>query len=162
MFASHQLSARLRIVTTAALASALFLAVPVSSAAAAAPHAHVAQQGATSASAAFVPKVSLSASQRQAVIAAQGYLRTGIGFSYQGLLDQLTSDYGSGFSKKDATAAIKSLNPNWKKQAVISAKAYLKSGIGFSRDSLLDQLTSAYGGQFTTAQAKYAVKKVGL
>lgn len=33
---------------------------------------------------------------------------------------------------------------------------------GFSRDSLLQQLTSSYGYGFTEAQAEYAVAQVGL
>jgi hypothetical protein len=95
-------------------------------------------------------------------MAAKSYLKGGIGFSYNGSIGQLTSKYGNGFSKKDATAAVKSLKPSWKKQALIAARAYMASGIGFLHESLLAQLTSSYGSQFTKAQARYAVAKVGL
>jgi hypothetical protein len=104
----------------------------------------------------------LTASQEQAAIAADGYLTDGQGFSYKGLLRQLTSKYGDGFPRADAIVAIKSLNPVWSRQAVISAKGYLSDGGGFSHNSLLQQLTSPYGEQFTKSEALYALKKVGL
>jgi hypothetical protein len=47
-------------------------------------------------------------------------------------------------------------------QALDSAQSYLSDGQGFSRASLIDQLTSPYGEQFTYSQAVYAVNKVGL
>jgi hypothetical protein len=43
-------------------------------------------------------------------------------------------------------------------QAVDSAKAWQ----GFSRQGLIDQMTSSYGSKFTLAQAEYAASKVGL
>ena len=104
----------------------------------------------------------MTASQAQAVQAAQGYLSMGSGFSYQGLLKQLTSSYGSGFSTADATFAINYLNPDWNAQAVEAAKGYLALGEGFSRDSLIQQLTSSYGSGFTYSQAEYAATQVGL
>ncbi|MGN6760211.1 MAG: Ltp family lipoprotein [Leifsonia sp.] len=104
----------------------------------------------------------LTAAQQQAVFAARGYLSDGQGFSYQGLLDQLTSTYGNGFSLPDATVAVNSLNPDWNAQALLAAKSYMSDGQGFSHDSLLDQLTSAYGNKFTPEQAAYAVAQVGL
>jgi Host cell surface-exposed lipoprotein len=57
--------------------------------------------------------------------------------------------------------APKHLRGFWDAQAVMSAKGYMQMG-GFSRSSLIDQLTSPYGGQFTYAQAVYAVNQVGL
>lgn len=104
----------------------------------------------------------LTASQAQAVAAAQNYLDLGSGFSYQGLLNQLTSSYGSGFSTADATFAINYLSPDWDAQAVEAAKGYLALGTGFSRDSLIQQLTSSYGSGFTYSQAEYAATQVGL
>lgn len=104
----------------------------------------------------------LSVAQQQAVVAATGYLSDGQGFSYQGLIDQLSSPYGNSFSVADATAAVNALNPDWNAQAVIAAKGYLSSGMGFSHASLVDQLTSAYGNKFTPEQAEYAVSQVGL
>lgn len=100
-------------------------------------------------------------SQQQAIIAAQGYLSMGSGFSYQGLIDQLSSSAGNGFSVADATFAANHVQVDWNQQALESAQGYMKMG-GFSCSSLMDQLTSSYGEQFTQAQAAYAVQVVGL
>lgn len=104
----------------------------------------------------------MTASQQQAVTAAQNYLDLGTGFSYKGLLQQLTSGYGSGFSQADAKFAIRYLHPDWNAQAVEAAKGYMQLGTGFSRSSLIEQLTSSYGSGFTEAQAEYAADQVGL
>jgi hypothetical protein len=104
----------------------------------------------------------MSVGDQQAVSSAQGYLNLGSGFSDQSLLKQLTSSYGSGFSTSDAEFAINYLKPDWDAQAVEAAQGYLKLGTGFSRSSLIQQLTSSYGDGFTEAQAEYAVSKVGL
>lgn len=104
----------------------------------------------------------MSVVEQQAVASAQGYLTDGQGFSYEGLLTQLTSSYGSGFSTATAVVAISYLHPDWNAQAVECARNYLADGQGFSRDSLIQQLTSSYGSGFTQAQAVYAVDKVGL
>jgi hypothetical protein len=103
----------------------------------------------------------MTVSQQQAVQSAQSYLSMGSGFSLKGLMQQLTSSSGEGFSKADAAFAIRHLHPNWDAQAVDSAKGYLSMG-GFSRTSLIQQLTSSSGEGFTLAQALYAVKAVGL
>jgi hypothetical protein len=99
----------------------------------------------------------MSAAEQQAVDAAQGYLSEGQGFSEQGLLSQLTSSAGNGFSKSDAEFAIQYLNPNWDPQAVDAANGYLSEGQGFSDQGLLQQLTSSAGNGFTQAQAEYAI-----
>jgi hypothetical protein len=103
----------------------------------------------------------MTASQAQAVDAAKGYLQLGSGFSKNGLIDQLTSSAGSGFSEKDAEFAVSYLKPDWNAQAVMAAQGYMKLG-GFSRSSLIEQLTSSSGSGFTEAQAEYAATKVGL
>jgi hypothetical protein len=99
----------------------------------------------------------MTTAQQQAVEAAQNYLALGQGFSYEGLLQQLTSSSGSGFANSDAEFAINYLNPNWDQQAVEAAKGYLALGQGFSYEGLLQQLTSSSGGGFTQAQAEYAI-----
>jgi hypothetical protein len=104
----------------------------------------------------------MTVSQEQAVQSAKNYLQDGQGFSESGLLNQLTSSSGEGFSQADAKFAIKYLHPDWYAQAVLSAKNYMHDGQGFSRSELLDQLTSSYGEGFTQSQALYAVGKVGL
>jgi hypothetical protein len=100
---------------------------------------------------------SLTGARQQAVDSARGYLNEGQGFSEQGVLNQLTSSFGEGFSKSDAEFAIKYLNPNWDQQAVDSAGGYLSLGQGFSQQGLLRQLTSTAGAGFTEAQAEYAI-----
>jgi hypothetical protein len=102
----------------------------------------------------------MTTAQQQAVEGAQGYLAMGTGFSYQGLLNQLTSSAGNGFAKSDAEFAIKYLNPNWDQQAVEAAKGYLTMGTGFSEQGLLSQLTSSAGSGFTQAQAEYAINNL--
>jgi hypothetical protein len=100
---------------------------------------------------------SLTSAQQQAVDAAGGYLSEGQGFSGQGLLSQLTSSAGNGFSESDAEFAVNYLHPNWDQQAVDAAKGYLSVGQGFSEQGLLSQLTSSAGSGFTQAQAEYAI-----
>lgn len=114
------------------------------------------------------PSASPSASPRmtegqsQAVEAAGNYLSLGSGFSKEGLIQQLTSKAGDGHTVKDAEFAVNYLHPDWDAQAVESAKNYLNLGMGFSRSSLVQQLTSKAGDGYTHAQAEYAVSKVGL
>lgn len=86
----------------------------------------------------------------------------GTGFSEASLIKQLTSDYGNGFSEADAEWAVANSGADWNAQAVMAAKGYLAMGTGFSRKSLIQQLTSEYGNQFTEAQAEYAADQVGL
>ena len=101
---------------------------------------------------------SMTTAQQQAVDAAEGYLSLGQGFSEQGLLSQLTSSAGSGFTQAQAEYAVNYLHPDWDQQAVDAAKGYLQLG-GFSQASLLQQLTSSAGSGFTQAQAEYAVNQ---
>jgi len=101
-------------------------------------------------------------SQMQALAAAENYLGDGQGFSRQGLIDQLDSSYGNSFSVADATWAVDHSGANWDAQAVECAKGYMSSGQGFSRQGLIDQMTSAYGNKFTLPQAEYAATAVGL
>ena len=104
------------------------------------------------------PQPQMTAGQRQAIESAQNYLDMG-GFSERGLINQLSSSAGEGFSRADATYAANHVHVDWNQQAVDSAKNYLNMG-GFSRSGLIDQLTSSAGEGFTSAQANYAVNKV--
>jgi len=99
--------------------------------------------------------------QQQAIKAAQGYLSMGQGFSRSGLIQQLDSPDGDGFSKSLAKFAVNHVKVNWMYQAVLSAKGYLKMG-GFSCSSLEQQLDSQAGEGFTYSQAAHAAKAVGL
>jgi len=105
-------------------------------------------------------KSEITLAMENALESAQDYLDYSA-FSRLGLIDQLSSEYGEGFSLDDATWAVDSLHVNWNEQAVQSAKDYLDYS-AFSRQGLIDQLSSEYGEQFTVAQATYAVNKIGL
>jgi Host cell surface-exposed lipoprotein len=105
-------------------------------------------------------KPSMTKSQEQALGAAQDYLEFS-GFSKAGLIDQLSSEYGDGFPRKDATWAVNHLEVDWRKQAVRSAKDYLDLS-HFSRQGLIDQLSSKHGDKYTVAEATYAANQVGL
>ena len=100
--------------------------------------------------------------QQQAIDAAGSYLSDGQGFSRAGLISQLHSPDGNGFSLSLATFAVDHVQVNWRSQAVIAAKGYMSDGEGFSCESLVQQLDSPYGSQFTVSQAEYAAKAVGL
>ena len=76
--------------------------------------------------------------------------------SRAGLIHQLTSSYGEGFSRGDAVWGVNHAHANWYREAVQAAKSYLSTG-SFSRAGLIHQLESPYGDQFTHAQAVYGV-----
>lgn len=102
---------------------------------------------------------SLTGPQRNAVRSAKAYLSFS-GFSRAGLIDQLSSPYGDGYSPVDATAAVNSLSVDWNAQAVRSAKKYLEM-MGFSCSGLIDQLSSDYGDKYTRSQATYGAQMAG-
>lgn len=103
---------------------------------------------------------SLTPVQENAVRSAQSYLEL-MGFSRQGLIDQLSSEYGDQYDVADATVAVDSLDVDWNAQAVRSAESYLEL-TGFSCQGLVDQLSSEYGDQYTTEQAQHAAAQVGF
>jgi hypothetical protein len=102
----------------------------------------------------------MTRSQEQAVGSAQDYLEYGA-FSRRGLINQLHSKAGEGFSLADATYAVDHITVNWNKQAAKSAKEYLAYS-HFSRRGLITQLESKSGEGFTHSQAVYGVNKAGL
>ncbi|MCU1613399.1 MAG: hypothetical protein JWO98_939 [Frankiales bacterium] len=81
-------------------------------------------------------------------------------FSYKGLIDQLDSQYGGGFSVADATWAADNCGADWNAEAVQAAQEYLKMQ-PFSHSALVNQLSSPYGGKFTAAQAEYGATQAG-
>lgn len=103
---------------------------------------------------------SLTPAQQNAVRSAESYLDF-MAFSRQGLIDQLSSEYGDQFAVEDATVAVDSLNVDWNAQAVKSAQSYLDM-MGFSCQGLIDQLSSDYGDQYTVEQATYGATQVGI
>ena len=88
-----------------------------------------------------------------------------LNFSRQGLIDQLSSEYGSGYTLEQAQNAVAAIEADgkvdWRQEAVDSANGYLEF-MPFSRSELIDQLTSEYGEKFTQEEAEYAVNQVGL
>ncbi|GLS05961.1 hypothetical protein GCM10007860_31250 [Chitiniphilus shinanonensis] len=102
---------------------------------------------------------SLTGPQKNAVRSAKQYLSMQ-GFSRDGLIQQLSSDFGDGYKVADATVAVDSLNIDWNKEAVRSAKQYL-SMQGFSCKGLIQQLSSSAGDRYTVSQATYGAQKSG-
>jgi len=101
----------------------------------------------------------LTGPQKNAVRAAESYLRIS-GFSRNGLIEQLSSSAGNGFNINDATAAVDSMNVDWKQQAVKSAKQYLQL-MGFSCQGLIQQLSSQAGNKYTVEEARFGAKQAG-
>jgi hypothetical protein len=95
-----------------------------------------------------------------AIASAEDYLDNQA-FSRTGLIQQLSSKYGEGFSKADATFAVNHIDVDWNEQAAAAAKDYLSLD-SFSRQGLIQQLESRYGEGFTHAQAVYGVNQTGL
>ena len=94
-----------------------------------------------------------------AIRSAESYLAM-TGFSRDGLIEQLSSSYGDGYSISDATTAVDSLSVDWNAQAVRSAEQYLEM-TGFSCSGLIEQLSSDYGSKYTIDQATYGAKQAG-
>ncbi|MFB2761554.1 Ltp family lipoprotein [Shewanella xiamenensis] len=102
---------------------------------------------------------SLTGPQKNAVRSAKQYLSMQ-GFSRDGLIEQLSSDYGEGYNVSDATIAVDSLNADWNEQAARSAKQYLDMQ-GFSCKGLIEQLSSDAGDKYTESQATYGAEQAG-
>lgn len=99
----------------------------------------------------------LTGPQKNAIRSAKSYLDLQ-GFSRKGLIDQLSSEYGDGYSVADATVAVDSLNIDWNAQAARAAKSYLDLQ-GFSCQGLIDQLSSEYGDGYSVEQATYGAQQ---
>lgn len=99
---------------------------------------------------------------KQAIGSAAQYLETSA-FSKQALIDQLKSENGEKFTEEQAAQAVEYLETNsmvdWNEQAVKAAKQYMEIS-SFSKEELIEQLTSEYGGRFTAEQAEYAVSQL--
>ena len=108
------------------------------------------------------PTENLSTAQKNAYESAKNYLDT-MPFSKQGLIDQLSSEYGDSYEKADAKAAVdlleKNENIDWVEQAKKAAKNYLDT-MSFSKEGLVEQLESEYGDKYTHEQAVKAVDAV--
>ena len=64
-------------------------------------------------------------------------------FSRKGLIQQLSSSAGEGFSRADATYAVNHIDVNWNEQAAKAAQSYLDT-MAFSRQGL-DRAVAAVG-----------------
>lgn len=108
------------------------------------------------------PTANMSAEERNAYRAAKNYLAM-TGFSKRGLIDQLSSEYGDNYSREAAEAAVNALEENgevdWVEQAKRSAQNYLDM-TAFSKEGLIDQLSSDYGDKYTREEAEAAVEAV--
>ena len=102
----------------------------------------------------------LTAAQRNAVRSANSYLQLS-GFSRQGLIDQLSSEFGDRYSVGDATVAVDSLSTDWNAQAARSTVSYLELS-GFSCQGLINQLSSEFGDKYTVEQATYGATQAGI
>lgn len=100
----------------------------------------------------------MTSGERRALESAENYLDLS-GFSKAGLMQQLSSSAGEGFSKAEARFAVNNVDVDWKKEAVESARSYLEIS-PMSKDALIEQLSSSAGENFTPAQARYAANKV--
>ena len=101
----------------------------------------------------------LTRPQDNAIRTAKEYLNM-TGFSRDGLIEQLSSDYGSGYSVEDATIAVDRLNIDYNEQAVRTANTYLEM-TGFSCKGLIEQLSSDEGEKYTKNQAAYGASRAG-
>lgn len=79
--------------------------------------------------------------------------------SKQGVLEQLTSEYGEKFSQPAAQYAVDNVKADWNKNALEKAKSYQKD-MSMSPEGIREQLTSEYGEHFTPEEANYAVNNL--
>lgn len=105
------------------------------------------------------PSVGLFGPQANAARSAKQYLDM-TGFSRRGLIEQLSSDAGSGYDLADATAGVDSLTVDWNEQAARSAKQYMDM-TAFSCSGLVEQLSSDAGSKYTEAQARFGAQQAG-
>jgi hypothetical protein len=106
------------------------------------------------------PVETMTVSQRAAVAKAESYIAYA-GFSKKGLIHQLTSKAGEGFSKADAEFAVAHIEVDWNAEAAESAESYMRT-MPMSKSALIHQLTSPAGEQFTQSEAEFGAKSVGL
>lgn len=103
-----------------------------------------------------------TAEQRNAYNAGKQYLAYSA-FSKQGLIDQLSSEVADNYPVDAAEFAVDQIERrgevDWYEQAERAAREYLDY-TSFSKQGLIDQLSSEYGSKFTQEQAEQAVENV--
>ena len=74
------------------------------------------------------------------------------------IYQQLTSEYGEGFTEDAAQYAVDKLDEtaDWNDAALKKAQSY-QDQMSMSKSAIYDQLISEYGEQFTKEQAQYAI-----
>jgi hypothetical protein len=136
-------------------AAAKAAAAKAAAAQAAADHAAAVQAAAEQAASAR--EAALTTAQKNARSAAADYLAM-TAFSRQGLIEQLESDAGDGYTHSEAVFGVDAQHADWNLQAYRAAKGYLDM-TAFSRQGLIEQLESDAGDGYTHAQAVYGVNK---
>lgn len=79
-----------------------------------------------------------------------------LNMSKTGIYEQLTSEYGEGFSHDAANYAIENLVADYKENALQKAESYYYN-MSMSKQNVYEQLISEYGEGFTHEEAQYAV-----
>ena len=79
--------------------------------------------------------------------------------SEKNIYDQLTSEYGEGFSVEAAQYAIDNVDADYNYNAYMKALDY-QDIMSMSQNNIYEQLISEYGEQFTTEEATYAINKL--
>ena len=76
--------------------------------------------------------------------------------SKAGVFDQLTSEYGEGFSAEAAQYAVDNVEADWNANALEKARTY-QDTMAMSPTMIHEQLVSEYGEKFTVEEADYAL-----
>ena len=93
--------------------------------------------------------------QKNALKKAETYSST-MHMSKSKLYQQLTSEYGEGFTAEAAQYAIDNIVADWNANALAKAKSY-QTTMNMSKQKIYSQLTSEYGEGFTASEAQYAI-----
>ncbi|AKE40856.1 Host cell surface-exposed lipoprotein [Corynebacterium kutscheri] len=93
--------------------------------------------------------------QKKALENTQRYLNGPVGFSYEGLRDQLQYE---GFPEEDIRYALDEADIDWEDQAVKQARAYKDADAALSNDDIYDKLISE---KFTPEDARFGVASLG-
>lgn len=96
-----------------------------------------------------------SIEEKNALKKAETYSST-MHMSKAKIYDQLTSEYGEGFTAEAAQYAINNIQADWNANALAKAKTY-QSSMSMSKQRIYQQLTSEYGEEFTAEEAQYAI-----
>lgn len=93
--------------------------------------------------------------QKNALKKAESYSKL-MHMSKAKIYEQLTSEYGEGFTAEEAQYAIDNIEADWKANALAKAKSY-QTTMNMSKSRIYEQLTSQYGEGFTAEEAQYAI-----